>query len=168
MDRLKHKRLKAKTENAALKMQLDALWYELNLCKHAIMAYASCNHLDVTAWIEHNTACLPGRAEEICPSLIVGTSSINGSGSRRASISSTLRSSIFSEDGGIEGLSCASITSSSSSSSPFSTSPRLGPSGFDRRAASECGELNSEADPGFGNKGRQGRPNDDSASSTKF
>ncbi|OCK72994.1 hypothetical protein K432DRAFT_262066, partial [Lepidopterella palustris CBS 459.81] len=54
MDRLENKRLEAETENAALKMQLDALRCELNLCKHAIMAHASCNHLDVTAWIEHN------------------------------------------------------------------------------------------------------------------
>jgi hypothetical protein len=158
MDRLENKRLEAETENVALKMQLDALRCELTLYKHAIMAHASCNHLDVTAWIEHNVACLPGRAEEICPSLMVGTSSIDGNGSRRGSIGSTLRSSIFSEDGGIEGLSCVSITSSSS----FSASPWPG------RAASEGGELDSEADPGFGDKARQGRPNDVSASSTKF
>jgi hypothetical protein len=91
--------------------------------------------------------------------------SIDGSGSRRASIGSILRSSIFSEDGGIEGLSCASITSFLS----FSTSPCPVLFGFDRRATIEYGGLDSEADPGFGDKTCcQGKPNDNSASSTKI
>jgi hypothetical protein len=41
--------------------------------------------------VETDTVCLPGRAEEIFPSLIGGTSGIDSGGSRGASIGSTFK-----------------------------------------------------------------------------
>ena len=79
-------------QNADLKTMLDGLKDEVRRCKDAIIAHATCDHPDVTEWMDQTTACLStplmGDESDIESPDDVGSQSVSVDSSRKSSIQS--------------------------------------------------------------------------------